>query len=158
MIGGKDSSVSYIGGKLQYRDDGWIPLELPDAVKDGAVFFKDNGNGTASLSGSICVNGGYGKTNGDYPIVLPPKGYRFTDISSWMQDAGSTRIYAYADKSTDGTDVSISEDTVKITDGAISRAFHNYEAGNFYYIHFTANGTLKGTASAAPATIGIEKI
>ncbi|GEB75223.1 hypothetical protein HCC75_04570 [Levilactobacillus brevis] len=156
-IQGKPVTGLVVGSDTFVPDSGWIPLALPDAVKDGAVFFKDNGDGTASLSGSVCVND-HGRANGYYPIVLPPKGYRFTDISSWKQASGSTRIYAYADHSTNGTDVSISSDAVKITDGVISRAFYSYAADTFYYIHFTTNGTLQGTASAAPATIGIEKI
>ncbi|RWZ41070.1 hypothetical protein EQG69_04885 [Levilactobacillus brevis] len=157
-LGNKKVSKLLVGSNVIYQDsDGWIPLELPDAVKDGAVFFKDNGDGTASLSGSICVND-HGKTNGYYPIVLPPKGYRFTDISSWMQRSGSTRIYAYANNSIDGVGVSKNYDAVEIVDGALNRNFTNYAADTIYYIFFAKNGTLSTTISAAPATIGIEKI
>lgn len=156
-LGGKKVAKMLVGSSVIYQDsDGWIPLELPDRVT-GQVMFKDNGDGTASLSGSISVND-YGRDRGYYPIVLAPEGYQFTDVNSWNQAAGGMRICEYSDRSIDGNRVSWLYTPVKIINGDINREFMHYVADTIYYIHFTANGTLSGSESAAPAVVGIAKV
>lgn len=91
-LGSNRVSKIMAGTATVYQDsDGWIPLELPDGVS-GTVFFKDNGDGVASLVGAAALPSTM-IVNSKYLLLNPPKGYAFIS-DSWHAGADDKGIYA----------------------------------------------------------------
>ncbi|STX19365.1 hypothetical protein [Levilactobacillus brevis] len=168
-IQGKPVTGLVVGSDTFVPDSGWIPLELPDGVT-GQVFFKDNGDGTASLTGSVSTPDrmNIGVEN---LILSPPSGYAFIS-DNWTMHNGSSGIelfptYVFADGSVEQTNF-----------GTGFTAIPSYKLGNLYlkntYVYsgydssgmagpveviFSKNLTVKYAASlATPVIINIEKV
>ncbi|MBY7145263.1 hypothetical protein I2491_00455 [Levilactobacillus brevis] len=169
-LGNKKVSKLLVGSNVIYQDsDGWIPLELPDGVT-GQVFFKDNGDGTASLAGSVSTPDrmNIGVEN---LILSPPSGYAFISDNWTMHNGGSGielfPTYVFADGSVEQTNF-----------GTGFTAIPSYKLGNLYLkntyaypgydssgmsgpveVIFSKNLTVKNAASlATPVIINIEKV
>lgn len=93
------TNLTVNGGKsVATRDDlksleasTWRPLTLENS-QHGVVLFKDNGDGTASLTGSATFIIGKGKTT-FFPIIIPPVGYTFTSLK-WTKGTDNNGVYA----------------------------------------------------------------
>ncbi|WP_061777267.1 collagen-like protein [Levilactobacillus senmaizukei] len=74
------------------KDSAWRPLTLKNSTS-GIILFKDNGDGTASLTGSAIVTtiAGQGNLN---PIIEPPTGYTFTSLP-WSSPVGGASVTVY---------------------------------------------------------------
>ncbi|KRM93586.1 hypothetical protein FC56_GL000300 [Lentilactobacillus senioris DSM 24302 = JCM 17472] len=58
------------------KSDGWIKLDHADnLITDSLILFRDNGDGTASITGGIKFSG---DTDNSITVVNPPDGYNFT--------------------------------------------------------------------------------
>lgn len=66
------------------EDSAWYPLTLKNS-SSGIILFKDNGNGTASLTGSANFTVAKG-TKTLTPAITPPTGYTFTSLK-WKIDS-----------------------------------------------------------------------
>lgn len=94
MIDGKDSSVSYIAGKLQFRNSEWIPLVTGPDVK-GNIFAKlDREKSVAYITGMVSLVPTQG---GNYQILAyPTDEFSFAvDSSLVLQPYSPTTDYAW---------------------------------------------------------------
>lgn len=162
------TNLTVNGGKsVATRDDlksleasAWRPLKLLSSTS-GAVLFKDNGDGTASLTGSAMFNVATSKDN-FVAEVDAPDGYVFTSVDWKINIDSSTQIIGinsqYAISET-GSSSSWQALKVRIQDGnLLIGGSNNWNQNNL--ITFNAFNTNLKTVSLAgsPATIGITKL
>ncbi|RDF14207.1 hypothetical protein CNR30_06985 [Levilactobacillus brevis] len=155
------------GGKsVATRDDlksleasAWRPLKLVSSTS-GTILFKDNGDGTASLTGSAIFNVAQDKDN-FVAEVDAPDGYVFTSVDWKISIDSSTQIVGinsqYAVSATGSSNNQALK--VRIQDGnLLIGGSNNWNQNNL--ITFNAFNTNFKTASLAgsPATIGITKL
>lgn len=123
QVGNSRVKKIMMGDKVVYQDsDGWIPLELPDGV-NGLVFFKDYGDGTAGLTGSL----GFATTAKMYTtfspghlILTPPQGYCFLD-TKWRTDTENVdKMMVYGSRSDGGAPIMYTSAWLQFSEGNIS--------------------------------------
>ena len=73
------------------EDSAWRPLTLKNSTS-GIILFKDNGDGTASLTGSATFTVAKGTTT-QTPAITPPTGYTFTSLK-WNEDNYGNGVWA----------------------------------------------------------------
>lgn len=155
MVNGRKANGSYISGDLQFKGNGWIPLDLPSTVIDGNVFFIDNGNGTAGLAGTIRSN--VGKNSGAPTLLLnPPAGYVFTS-ANWDEGTGykgSAASYGFGKRS-GGIWYGV---IPLIINGALWVYSNSSDTYNNMTIWLTAAASDSSSLSANPAIVGIAKV
>jgi len=131
----------------------WRPLTLENA-NNGAILFKDNGDGTASLTGSanfvIAADSGV-----ITEAIYPPSGYQFSSLA-WNKGVNGNGIYAIGGRSgTSGG--SIYTPSAFIDNGKIC-----FKGGSYSYPEFMfspcLNTTDKTSSSCEPAIVGITKV
>lgn len=131
----------------------WRPLTLENA-NNGAILFKDNGDGTASLTGSanfvIAADSGV-----ITEAIYPPSGYQFSSLA-WNKGVNGNGIYAIGGRSgTSGG--SIYTPSAFIDNGKIC-----FKGGSYSYpeLMFSPclNTTDKTSSSCEPAIVGITKV
>lgn len=156
-IGDRDVKDMRIGESVIYRDsDGWIPLKLPDTVIDGCVLFRDNGDGTASLVGSIRANYS-GTASGPLTHLLtPPDGYEFSD-PKWNQDYLSKGIMAFynLERVWSGSPISV---WPVILDGNLYGGSNHADRNSNITFFFSASTSEVDVKESGPAIIGIKKV
>ena len=137
----------------------WRPLKLVSSTS-GAILFKDNGDGTASLTGSAIFNVAPGKDN-FVAEVDAPDGYVFTSVDWKINIGSSTQIIGiksqYAISETSNSQQQALK--VRIQDGnLLIGGSDHWNLNNL--ITFNAYATNLKTVSLAgsPATIGITKL
>jgi len=149
------------GGKsVATRDDlksleasAWRPLTLENA-NNGAILFKDNGDGTASLTGS--ANFVIAAASGVITEAIdPPSGYQFSSLA-WNKGTDGDGIFAIGGRS--GTSAGpVYTPTALIQNGKIC-----FKGGSYSYpeLMFSPclNTTDKTSSSCEPAIVGITKI
>lgn len=131
----------------------WRPLKLENS-QHGVILFKDNGDGTASLTGSATFVLGEGKTT-FFPIITPPVGYTFTSLK-WTQsnDGNSVRAVIGTNGSSVGTTIVV---TAGLSNGNICFVGGTYGS---YAVTFSPSEltTLSSGISCNPALVGISKV
>lgn len=145
-----------VGASTVYQDsDGWIPLELPDGV-NGAVFFKDNGDGTAGLIGVLTTNFTAQKTD-PTEIIIPPEGYAFSSVNWPSVNSSMSSILGLHDllQSSSGIGVTI---LPIIADGKMYAYSSSQTYVNGITLVFSSNTTEKHTDVNGPAIVGITKV
>ena len=155
------TNLTVDGGKsVATRDDlksleasAWRPLTLENA-NNGTILFKDNGDGTASLTGSANF------VIAAAPDVIteaidPPSGYQFSSLA-WNKGTNGDGIFAIADRSgtTTGT---VYTPTALIQNGKIC-----FKNGSYSYpeLMFSPclNTTDKTSSSCEPAIVLIKRV
>ncbi|RDF15351.1 hypothetical protein CNR30_01360 [Levilactobacillus brevis] len=141
------------------KDSAWRPLKLVSSTS-GTILFKDNGDGTASLTGSAIFNVAQDKDN-FVAEVDAPDGYVFTSVDWKINIDSSTQIiginsqYAVSETGSSNNQALM----VRIQDGnLLIGGSNNWNQNNL--ITFNAFNTNLKTVSLAgsPATIGITKL
>lgn len=153
MINGKTANGSIINGQIQYETDGWRSLKLPIGVT-GQVFFKDNNNGTAGISGVLSASI---STSANSPtlVLSPPNGYKFTD-TKWGSNSYGTSLTAFSGFGAQSAGVGVAL-FASLKDGKLY--FYNPNTfGNIMTILFTESAGYKNSISANPLTIGTSYI
>lgn len=157
MIQGKEVSGLVIGGDTFVRDNGWVPLELPEGMT-GQVFFKNNSDGTAFLAGIMSFY--YQGT----PLVIlqPPIGIRFTDVS-WnfdSKDVGVSKAISGLNQLEGSPSHSVDSFNTKIDNGCLVVIKPNFAnvSGALRTILFSKNSTVNSSIDSSPAIIKIEEI
>lgn len=131
----------------------WRPLTLENA-NNGAILFKDNGDGTASLTGS--ANFVIAAASGVITEAIdPPSGYQFSSLA-WNKGTDGDGIFAIGGRSgTSGG--SIYTPSALINNGKIC-----FKGGSYSYpeLMFSPclNTTDKTSSSCEPAIVGITKV
>ena len=131
----------------------WRPLTLENA-NNGAILFKDNGDGTASLTGS--ANFVIAAASGVITEAIdPPSGYQFSSLA-WNKGTDGDGIFAIGGRS--GTSAGpVYTPTALIQNGKIC-----FKGGSYSYpeLMFSPclNTTDKTSSSCEPAIVGITKI
>ena len=160
MINGKTANGSIINGQIQYETDGWRPLKLPSGIT-GQVFFKDNGNGTASLAGTIRAmlpenpSGGLGS---QVLVLTPPAGYSFTGVD-WNQGVATgnaKEMMAVA-----GLGDHSSGFSIDVAFKAVNGNFYAQNDGHYgedVTMNFTESRTVVTSKSAGPAIVSISHV
>lgn len=154
-LGGKKVAKMLVGSSVIYQDsDGWIPLENSSDVIDGKVMFRDNGDGTGKLLGSISFYGVSPITK-RIIVVTPPEGYEFTNIDNWKNMNGAP-VIQYASGLGKGSAGVTYTSSIEIANGCLAI----YDVGNMGIntIRFTESVTGTSSTSADPVTIGIAKV
>jgi len=153
--GGK--SVATSDDLKSLETSAWRPLKLVSSTS-GTILFKDNGDGTASLTGSAIFNVAPDKDN-FIAKVDAPDGYVFTSVDWKINIDSSTQIIGinsqYAISETGSNWHALK---VKIQDGnLLIGGSNNWNENNLITFNaFTTN--LKDVSLAgSPATIGITK-
>ncbi|MFC6290676.1 hypothetical protein [Levilactobacillus angrenensis] len=165
------SKITLGGDTVWQNSDGWIPLKLPDGVS-GNVFFKDYGDGTAGLVGSL---GYLTQATSDslytpsFKLLNPPNGYTFLDHNWQVGPSYGPTILVYTSMyTTSGSNQAVQRGYgyISFADGNVTvvRAQHN---SNLYgkirvLINFNGNDINHVSATddnfGGPAIIGLEKV
>lgn len=75
-------------GKLTYVDDAyWKQLKVDDC-SSSFVLFRDNNDGTASLTGNLTYLVDH------LPVINPPEGYQFSNLDSWRKSDNYSTVTA----------------------------------------------------------------
>lgn len=170
MIQGKTVNGVAIGGETFVKTDGWILLQTGNGFS-GRVWFKDNGDGTASLDGTIQADNPKGDMS--LPMLLPPSGYKFVETNWGAPGQPSHYISVFKYTTTD-----VGTKFFKMIDanrGYLEHVSWQNQDGILYcridqsdinaydidgvfmvFTDFMTNNALNG--NAGPAVINIEKI
>lgn len=131
----------------------WRPLTLENS-QHGVILFKDNGDGTASLTGSATFIIGKGKAT-FFPIIIPPVGYTFTSLK-WTKSNDGNSVYAVS-----GMTGSSSGTTTVVTAG-LSNGNICFGGGidESYAVTFSPSEltTLSSGINCNPALVSISKV
>ena len=154
------------GGKsVATRDDlksletsAWRPLKLVSSTS-GTILFKDNGDGTASLTGSAIFNVAPDKDN-FIAKVDAPDGYVFTSVDWKINIDSSTQIIGinsqYAISETGSNWHALK---VKIQDGnLLIGGSNNWNENNLITFNVSTTNLKTVSLAGSPATIGITKL
>lgn len=131
----------------------WRSLTLENS-QHGVILFKDNGDGTASLTGSATFIIGKGKAT-FFPIIIPPVGYTFTSLK-WTKSNDGNSVYAVS-----GMTGSSSGTTTVVTAG-LSNGNICFGGGidESYAVTFSPSEltTLSSGINCNPALVSISKV
>lgn len=168
QIGNSKVKRILVGDKVVYRDsDGWIPLELPDGV-NGLVLFRDKGDGTAELTGSLEFSTTakiYTTFSPGHLILTPPQGYQFTETNWRVDTENKDKMCIYHSRSDSGVPVMFGDAYLQFSDGNVSFSQvvngDNVNGTQLVLVSFNqANTSTPVTAEdgALPAIINIERV
>lgn len=161
-LGGKKVAKLLVGSSVIYQDNGgWQQLKVlsPDG---GNVWFKDNGDGTASLVGNVGIS--IRKSAAvTVDLFKAPEGYAFTSLD-WNVSLGSDitfikQVYAYGNIiGYDYAKVSILDGTLQASYSANQSLSSDPTRGIITFSRATTYRTQDFAMFAQPAIIGIEKL
>lgn len=131
----------------------WRPLTLENA-NDGVILFKDNGDGTASLTGSA-----------DFAIawesgiiteaIDPPSGYQFSSLA-WNKGTNGDGIFAIGGRT--GTSAGVFLVPSALIDNGKICFKGGFEEYSDLMFSPCLNTTDKTSSSCEPAIVGITKV
>ncbi|MCM6799418.1 hypothetical protein NE303_11035 [Levilactobacillus brevis] len=135
------------------KDSAWRPLTLKNS-NSGTILFKDNGNGTASLTGSANFTVAKG-TKTLTPAITPPTGYIFTSLN-WNEHSYNNGVWANKYMGSGSSGVPGSFDTI-ISNGVI--CFLGQD-DNDNPITFSPSEltTVNNSTACNPALVSISKV
>ncbi|WAD02576.1 pyocin knob domain-containing protein [Levilactobacillus brevis] len=155
------TNLTVNGGKsVATRDDlksleasAWRPLTLANSTS-GTILFKDNGDGTASLTGSANFTIAKGTTTLT-PVITPPTGYTFTSLK-WSKGTNNKGVYVTGNMTGVSYGISYIFDT-SLSNGDIC-FLGSYD--NTYTVTFSPSEltTLNTAAACNPALVSISKV
>lgn len=155
-LGSDRVSKIMAGNNTVYQDsNGWIPLELPDGV-NGAVFFKDYGDGTAGLIGVLTTNFTTQKAT-PTEIIIPPEGYVFSSVNWPGVNSSMSSILGLHEllQSSSGIGVTV---LPVISDGKMYAYSSSQAYVNDITLVFSSNTTEKHASANGPAIVGITRV
>lgn len=152
-IQGKSVAGVAVGGDAFVPDTGWIPLDLPEGMT-GQVFFKDNGDETAGISGILSASI---SKNADSPtlVLSPPDGYKFAD-TKWGSGSYGESLIAFSEFGAQNAGIGEAL-FASIKNGKLY--FYNPNtSGNIMTVLFTESAGYKDAVLANPLAIGISYV
>lgn len=141
--------------KMFDNTEKWLQLTNPVGSQNGLILFKDNGNDTATLTGTF-LRGAY---DANKITLAPPEGYKFTSDAYVMQEAHSGPNTINFNGALDGLSLKITASSGNLVfpetskyDGSnmviFQKAFNN-ETGALYDVTYDLS---------SPTTVSISKI
>ena len=136
------------------ENSAWRPLTLTNSTS-GTVLFKDNGDGTASLTGSCTFSVPSGKTN-IVSIIIPPSGYSFSSLL-WNKGTSKYGIFAYS--GVNGVSAGATQEVVTVLQNGKICVVGDPGSSYAYTVlfHVSKSMTDNTSGSGDPAIVGITK-
>ncbi|CAJ1227179.1 hypothetical protein LZY01_19670 [Levilactobacillus zymae] len=151
-------------GPLVYSEDYWTSLKLQNNL-GGHVFFKDNENGTATLTGYVLFHTDPAKSS-MLPFVMPPDGYAFTSLSGWPSGTSAglisydSVIYGINQRLVGGMhDATYKESAfgAQVISGALCMNIQG-PGSDDWYVYFSEQALTTSLTHGNQVTIGIKRL
>ncbi|WP_437696704.1 hypothetical protein ACSOCI_12260 (plasmid) [Levilactobacillus brevis] len=135
------------------EDQAWRPLTLKNSTS-GIILFKDNGDGTASLTGSATFTVAKGTTT-QTPAITPPAGYTFTSLK-WSEDNDGNGVWAHKEMG-NGSGGMLDIFYITISNGNIC-FLGQYDTTHAVTFSPSELTTIRNSVECNPALVSISKV